>query len=666
MSEPDNRPFALSSVAVTFLSVMALLVVALGWLGWLLLDQDRSLEEQRTRERVDAAAAELEKAFSDGITSEQLRLDEIAQVVSSDQDVDVPAVLDALRGPLTVIHFSVRGTTVMPKHDLLYVPVPRKPEPLPSQFARADRLEFQHQDYPLAMRLLTPLAASSDRHIQASALMRLGRITRRDGRIGDALAYYETLTTLDGQTVGTAPADWLGLYARCSIFEAEDRLDELGVETARLATVLTAGGRHVSATTFRYYADAATQWAGLAGRPDLAAGLAQPHVPSEMAVGFLDVWDDWRQGRSASSGIRIGGSGRGRVLGLWTAFDSDLLAATLRIDELHAASLAAVTERLEGQGIGWRVSDAAGKVVVSGLDDGGGTPSLRSVALGGVLFTVAALDTPSLVPDPGDINRRRLLRIGLFLVLTMILASTYFISRLLRREAEISRLQSDFVAAVSHEFRTPLTSIRQLTELLASGRVENQEKAEAYYRVLDKESTRLQRLVEGLLDFGRMEAGAYPYHPETLECGALLNDIVGAFREEYELTAEALSLEIEGAPYVRMDRESFTRAIWNLLDNAVKYSPESVGIEVKALLKNGRVHISVADHGVGFPPEEQSRIFSKFVRGSAARLTNAKGTGLGLAMVRKIIANQGGAISARSSLGKGAVFTITLESMESQ
>jgi len=217
VSKPGNRPFALSSVPVTFLSVMALLVIVLGWLGWLLLDQDRSLEEQRTRERVDAAAAELEQAFSGGITAERSRLDEIAGVLSSGQGADVPALLDSLRGPLTVIHFSVGGTTVAPEHDLLYMAVPGEPEPLPSQFARADRLEFQHQDYPGAMRLLTALAESSDRNVQASALMRLGRISRRDGRIGDALAYYETLTGLDGQTVGTAPADWLGLYARCSI-----------------------------------------------------------------------------------------------------------------------------------------------------------------------------------------------------------------------------------------------------------------------------------------------------------------------------------------------------------------------------------------------------------------------------------------------------------------
>lgn len=650
---------------VTFLSVMALLLLALGWLGWLLLDQDRLLEDQRTRERVDAAVAELEDALADGIAAERSRLDEIAEAISSGQGTDVPQILDTLRGPLTLIHFSVDRTTAMPEHGLRYLPVTRKPESLPPQFARADRLEFQQQDYPAAMRLLTPMVGSSNRHVQASALMRLGRISRRDGRIDDALTYYETLAGFTGQTIATAPADWLGRYARCAIFEVENRLAELTAETSRLAAVLTAGGRHASATTYRFYVAAATRWAGLAGRSDLAAGLAQPHALSDMAVEFLDMWNDRGQGLSPSSGIRIAGSGHGYVLGIWSAFDADLLAGMLWIDDLHAASLAAVTNRLEGEGIGWRVSDVAGKVLLSGLD-GGGTPTIRSLALGGTMFTVAAFATPSLVPDPGDINRRQLLLTGLLLILTMILASTYVISRSLRREAEISRLQSDFVAAVSHEFRTPLTSIRQLTELLASGRVESQDKAAAYYRILDKESARLQRLVEGLLDFGRMEAGAHPYHTELLDCAKLLNDIVGAFREENDLTAEVLSLEIEGAPQVRMDKESFTRAIWNLLDNAVKYSVGTVAIEVKALLKNGKVRISIADHGVGFPAEEQSRIFSKFVRGSAAALTNAKGTGLGLAMVRRIIEDQGGAISARSSPGEGSVFTITLESTEPQ
>jgi signal transduction histidine kinase len=281
-----------------------------------------------------------------------------------------------------------------------------------------------------------------------------------------------------------------------------------------------------------------------------------------------------------------------------------------------------------------------------------------------VAFTISSFKTPGMLTDVHDTNRRRLLLTGLLLILAIILASTYFISRSLRREAEVSRLQSSFVAAVSHEFRTPLTSIRQLTELLASGRVENEAKAETYYRILEKESTRLQRLVEGLLDFGRMEAGAHPYLPEVLNCETFLSEIVIAFREEYDLTNETISLEITGLPRVWMDKETLTRAIWNLLDNAVKYSPDVLKIEVKSQVKNDKVSISVTDQGVGIPGNEPSEVFSKFVRGSAARLTHAKGTGMGLAMVRKIIEDQGGSISARNNPDGGAIFTIILASRE--
>ena len=263
-----------------------------------------------------------------------------------------------------------------------------------------------------------------------------------------------------------------------------------------------------------------------------------------------------------------------------------------------------------------------------------------------------------------DTLRRRLLLTGLLLILAIILASSYFISRSLRREAQISRLQSEFVAAVSHEFRTPLTAIRQLSELLASGRVKSAEKTMEYYRILGKESTRLQRLVEGLLDFGRMEAGAQPYQPEMLSCETFLGEMVTAFREENDLTSETVSLEIKGAPHIWMDRETMTRAIWNLMDNAVKYSPDVLNMKVKAQVIKDKVHISVADHGVGLSGDEQSEVFNKFVRGSAAHVTHAKGTGMGLAMVRKIIEDQGGLISAGNNPGGGSVFTIVLASRE--
>jgi signal transduction histidine kinase len=661
----SKEPAKLKSVPITFLGVMALLVFALSWLGWLLLEQDQSLKEQRSRVRVETAGVELESAIANGIDLMREKLNKIADELNSLNTADLYTLGDPLQVHEIYIHFSADGMTVNPKTALRYIPITGEPESLPLEFEQADRLEFQQQDYPAALQLLKPLSESPQDHIRAEALMRLGRIDRRNGHLNEALSSYQRLVRLSGQKIGSAPADWFGLYARCSIYESENDLQGLRSELERLKQALSGGGAAVSRVTYRYYVDAVDQWSENFTRDDNHQVTEQSHAPSDMALDFFNVWNDWLLGNSAVFGIRTTGTLQEKLLGTWTTFETGLLGIIIGFDDFAGYYLAGTTENLEHRGIGWQISDATGQSLLSsGPVPRSNPPSLRSFAIGDNTLTVTTYAMPTVVPDPADTNRRRLLLSGLFLVLLIILSSTYFISRSLRREAEISRLQSDFVAAVSHEFRTPLTSIRQLTELLASGRVADSEKAQAYYRILGSESARLQRLVEGLLDFGRMEAGAHRYRPESLDCGELLESIVTSFREEYDLTAADISLEINGRLHVRMDKEALTRAIWNLMDNAVKYSPEKVKIEISAQMDNDKVSISVSDQGVGISTDEQSEIFNKFVRGSAANLTNAKGTGLGLAMVRKIIEDQGGAITARNNVNGGSVFTMTLVSMD--
>lgn len=657
----------LKSVPGAFLGVMVLLVLALGWLGWLLLDQDHLLKEQRIREIVDSAAAELEGAVANEISTKRENLNEIVAILSNTPGRDLKKVGDVLRARTTYVHFSMIGITVIPDTDLRYLPMSRISASLPPKFEHADRLEFQQHDYAAAKNLLKPLAESTDANIQAAALMRLGRIEKRNGHTSEALNSYRVLSGLSGQKIGSVPADWLGFYASCVIYEADNKILELGVELSRLVHALTAGGYEVSTATYGFYVDAAVRWAGITGKADVVRGLAKPHAASELAAEFFEKWSTWRQGAAASSGIQIGGIDSGQLLGIWTTFESDLLVAIFRSDELYRTSLGAVTDNLKSRGIGWRISDATGQNLLSSSPNSdSNATSMRSLVIGDMPFTIATFSMPNLVSDSDGINRRQLLLTGLLVILLIILVSTYSIFQSLQRKAEVSRLQSDFVAAVSHEFRTPLTAIRQLTELLASGRVESKHKIATYYRVLEKESARLQRLVEGLLDYARMEAGAHPYRPEQLDCGALLESIAVSFREEYDLTAASLSLEIKGRLPVWTDKEALIRAVWNLLDNAVKYSPESVTIEITAQLENDKVSISVSDRGVGMSADEHSEIFNKFARGSAAGLTNAKGTGMGLAMVRKIIEDQGGSVNAHNNPHGGSVFTIVLASEKLQ
>jgi signal transduction histidine kinase len=258
-------------------------------------------------------------------------------------------------------------------------------------------------------------------------------------------------------------------------------------------------------------------------------------------------------------------------------------------------------------------------------------------------------------------GRRRLLLAGLAMMGVMVLMGGYFTLRAVSRELAVSRLQSDFVSAVSHEFRTPLTSMLHLTDSLDRGIVVDEERRRQYYGALAHETTRLHRLVESLLNFGRMEAGAFEYRFEPVDLAALVGDVVAEFQKEFASSGHHVELRADRSlPSVRADREALGRALWNLLDNAVKYSPSRPAIWVELAGEGKRIVLRVRDQGPGIPAEEQKEIFNKFVRGSAARASNVKGTGVGLAMVRHTIRAHGGEVWVESRPGDGSTFTILL------
>jgi signal transduction histidine kinase len=254
-----------------------------------------------------------------------------------------------------------------------------------------------------------------------------------------------------------------------------------------------------------------------------------------------------------------------------------------------------------------------------------------------------------------------LLLLAFTLVAAFVLVGSYFIARAVTRELEVARLQSDFVSAVSHEFRTPLASLRQLSELLSDGRVVGEKRRQEYYETLHWESERLYRLVESLLDFGRMEAGARQYRFELLETEPLFRGVVEEFAQEARERGYRVDVtQQEHLPRVHADREALARALWNLLDNAVKYSPHNKTVWAEAACENGQVAIRVSDKGLGIAPNEQKRIFKKFVRATSADATGARGTGLGLTMVEHIVGAHGGQVRVDSKPGIGSTFTILL------
>ena len=294
-----------------------------------------------------------------------------------------------------------------------------------------------------------------------------------------------------------------------------------------------------------------------------------------------------------------------------------------------------------------------------GAKPGSAAESRRAASETGLPWTVAVVSGPS--PALGG-----LWIAGLALLAALVISGTYFIARAVTRELAVARLQSDFVSAVSHEFRTPLTSIRQLTEILGDGRVTSEDRRRTYYEALARQTERLHQLVEGLLDFGRMEAGTSPYRLEPLDACALVRNVVEQFEREAEGHGYHVALDVNGTTAtVAGDRGALTNALWNLLDNAVKYSPECRTVWVDTERNNTPLMIRVRDHGIGIPQEEQKEIFRKFVRGASAKAQNIKGTGIGLAMVDHIVKAHGGEIRVQSEPGAGSTFTLLLPCHES-
>jgi two-component system phosphate regulon sensor histidine kinase PhoR len=231
----------------------------------------------------------------------------------------------------------------------------------------------------------------------------------------------------------------------------------------------------------------------------------------------------------------------------------------------------------------------------------------------------------------------------------------------LRREAELSKLQLDFVSKVSHELRTPLTSIRMFAETLQMNRTRNSEQMELCLDVLQKETARLSKRIERLLDWGRMEAGRriYKRHPDTVE--ALVEEALEAHKPGIVGHDHQIRIELQPRlPRIVVDREAMVDALVNLLSNAFKYTGEDRQIAVIANAGPRNVRISVKDNGIGIPWREHRNIFEKFYRVDERLSSVVEGSGLGLAMVRHVVQAHGGRVELESEPGKGSTFTIVL------
>lgn len=225
----------------------------------------------------------------------------------------------------------------------------------------------------------------------------------------------------------------------------------------------------------------------------------------------------------------------------------------------------------------------------------------------------------------------------------------------------LERLRTEFVANVSHELKTPLTSIQGAIETLLDGAAEDPQSRRTFLAAIREESERLRRLVEDLLTLARVESRQAGPARETMDTGAFLKEMLSRYQPLAGRQRVTLVLEAGAAPAaLRADREQLAQAVGNLLENAVKYNRPGGKAILRARREGDALAIEVEDTGIGIPAEDLPRIFERFYRVDKARSRETGGTGLGLSIVKHVAEAHGGSVSVESRPSYGSRFTLTL------
>ena len=634
------------------LGTIVVLVGALGFLGRKLLDQERDLERQRLQQRLEFAA---ESAVS-RIRHELEATAGTLRTFAASDETERRRIAERLAGPpneVVVVAQSPSG--LWSSGAIVFYPDQPDPTDQAAQaFTSLEAHELGGQNLASVLAGFQRLVDSRDPIVRAGALLRAGRVARKLERPSVALAAYRQLEALGATAAAGRPSDLVALVERCAVLAESDRQSaDLRHCAVDLRNGLLRARWRLSGGEFHDYLERATGWLGEPETPELRRAVA-------LADGVSLAWKERQSAPSQETAVQRTTGNEPPVFVMWRHTDDGFAALAATPEYARRSWFRGLVDAQDQQRAQVTVRAATNE-----LWFGSGVSAPGSIERAGsdtdLPFTIAVSTSDPAGDSAASSSRRRLLSAVFVTLALLLIAGGYIVFRGISRELEVARLQSDFVSAVSHEFRTPVASVRQLSEILADGRVADEERRHRYYGLLRRESERLQRLVEGLLDFKRMESHAAEYRFETLDPGSLVRLVAEEFALGADARASRLSVLVApGLPAVRCDREAFTRALWNLLDNAAKYTPEASPIAIEVANSDGQVVVRVRDEGPGIPADEQVQIFRKFVRGSAARSSGAKGTGLGLAMVSHIMKAHRGRITVASRPGAGATFSLVL------
>jgi signal transduction histidine kinase len=644
-----------------FSVTMALPGLLLAFLGGRALYQERRLAEQQVRERLERAADRTVRELELELARWQLVLDQARQDPRLERLPLPPgAGGDSLDVPGAAVFVTREGDSVraLPPGQLLYslesVPVTLSPNgPHPGLLAEAEASEIRDKDYPRAIASYRRVLATVGPADRPFVVHRLARTHRKAGLTDAALRLFHELEGSSSR-IGGVPAELLAKYEICAIRAEQRSMADLATGALELYQGLVAGRWPIDKSRYLFYSESARGWLGAAD-PDSRELLPLQETEKRKLALTRAVEQVLEEPG------RVVPTEAGEHLAFWTA--SPFTALVLSPPFLEARFWPRVFSAASAD-------DLEATLVMPGRASGGSAPpdqpnlsASRTLADLGFPWR---LEVRPRQPErlSADLARRERLYLAmLVLVVALVGFGGYLTLRTVRKEMEVARLKSEFVSAVSHEFRSPVTGIRQLAEILLRGQP-SEERRRHYYELIGQESDRLARLVENVLDFSRMEEGRREYRLEPLEAGPWLRAVAEEFRAEIAERGFSLEADLpERLPALGADREALTSALHNLLDNAVKYSPTCRTVWLEAEASGDSLTIRVRDRGLGIAEEDRPHVFEKFYRGSIGAATPVKGAGLGLSLVKHIVAAHGGSVTCQSRPGEGSTFTVVLPAL---
>ena len=680
----------------------------LGYLAFRGIQNDRALLEKERLEETRRTANLVLRAVDDEITAVEIAFSKIVADHSGTPPPGLAAALEKLAAasPLVEQVFYLQDFKAIhfPIARLLYVPDGRREtgssppaDPgLSAEIQVAQRLEFQQKNYPRGLAAYRQaLKRANDPRLVGMILNAVARVQRKSGLLKEAVSTYENIVLEHGAVVipGGMP---LGPSATLEICVLSRELEEFARSlrtSVGLYRSLLRRDWNLERAEFEFFVQRARSHIeaffsspppGLDLQPfrsefqDLGAEEAEQRKRTERMIVF-------EQGAAPALEAKIaGGAEASNPRFARLALDIGNLPYLVSIQRPTARAGNATdkawgiiidTERLTEDVLrpalrdrfpsgetSWAVKGRDGTIMLTSENPSVGPVTFRTNFVSNTPdWTLEFHQAPPRLIKTFLLSRRGLYSFVFLLIAGILIFGLVLTIRSVSHELELARMKSDFVSTVSHEFKSPLTSIRQLAEMLQSGRAPSEERRQKYYDILLEQSERLALLTDNILSLAKIEEGRAEFAFEGTDISVLLTEVVTSIQERVRHEGFDIVLNIGGTlPLLAVDRTALSQAVTNLVDNAIKYSGDSRRISVSASLEEQSLVIAVQDFGVGIKREDIPRVFERFYRGGDELTRTVKGSGLGLTLVKEIVAAHRGKVQVESEPGKGSVFSIRL------